>query len=140
SGFADEHYARAGATLVGVDEAWGDAELVVKVKEPDAAETARLRPGQTLFAYLHLAPNRALTEGLLAAGVRAIAYETIQHADGTFPVLAPMSEVAGRLAIQVGVTLLQRDRGGKGLLVGGVPGVPRGRVTVVGAGIVGINA
>lgn len=140
SGFADEHYARAGATLVGVDEAWGDAELVVKVKEPDAAETARLRAGQTLFAYLHLAPNRALTEGLLAAGVRAIAYETIQHADGTFPVLAPMSEVAGRLAIQVGVTLLQRDRGGKGLLVGGVPGVPRGRVTVVGAGIVGINA
>jgi len=140
SGFADEDYARAGATLVGVEEAWGEPELVVKVKEPNAAETARLRAGQTLFAYLHLAPNRALTEGLLASGARAIAYETIQHADGTFPVLAPMSEVAGRLAIQVGVTFLQRDRGGKGLLVGGVPGVPRGRVTVVGAGIVGINA
>lgn len=140
SGFGDDDYARAGATLVGVEEAWGEPDLVVKVKEPNPAETARLRPGQTLFAYLHLAPNRALTEGLLAADVRAIAYETIQHADGTFPVLAPMSEVAGRLAIQVGVTLLQKDRGGKGLLVGGVPGVPRGHVTVVGAGIVGINA
>lgn len=140
SGFADEDYARAGATLVGVEEAWGDAELIVKVKEPDAAEAARLRAGQTLFAYLHLAPNRALTEALLASGARAIAYETIQLADGTFPVLAPMSEVAGRLAIQVGVALLQRDRGGKGVLLGGVPGVPRGRVTVIGAGIVGINA
>jgi alanine dehydrogenase len=140
SGFADEEYARAGAALVGVEEAWGEPELVVKVKEPNATETARLRAGQTLFAYLHLAPNRPLTEGLLASGARAIAYETIQSLDGTFPVLAPMSEVAGRLAIQVGVTLLQKDRGGKGLLVGGVPGVPRGTVTVVGAGIVGINA
>jgi alanine dehydrogenase len=140
SGFSDEDYARAGAALVDVEEAWRAPDLVVKVKEPNPAETARLRAGQTLFAYLHLAPNRALTEGLLAAGVQAIAYETIQHADGTFPLLAPMSEVAGRLAIQIGVTLLQRDRGGKGLLVGGVPGVPRGRVTIVGAGIVGINA
>jgi alanine dehydrogenase len=140
SGFADEEYARAGAALVDVAEAWGEPDLVVKVKEPNAAETTRLRAGQTLFAYLHLAPNRPLTEALLASGVRAIAYETIQHADGTFPVLAPMSEVAGRLAIQIGVTLLQKDRGGKGLLVGGVPGVPRGIVTVVGAGIVGINA
>jgi len=140
SGFADDDYLRAGATLVGVEEAWGEADLIVKVKEPNAAETARLRPEQTLFAYLHLAPNRPLTEGLLASGARAIAYETIQHADGTFPVLAPMSEVAGRLAVQIGVTLLQKDRGGKGLLMGGVPGVPRGTVTVVGAGIVGINA
>jgi len=140
SGFSDDDYARSGATLIGVDEAWGEAELVVKVKEPNPAEIARLRAGQTLFAYLHLAPNRPLTEALLASGVGAIAYETIQHADGTFPVLAPMSEVAGRLAIQIGVTLLQKDRGGKGLLIGGVPGVPRGHVTVVGAGIVGINA
>jgi alanine dehydrogenase len=140
SGFADEEYARAGAALVGTEEAWVRPELVVKVKEPNPAETARLRAGQTLFAYLHLAPNRPLTEALLASGVRAIAYETIQHPDGTFPVLAPMSEVAGRLAIQIGVTLLQKDHGGKGLLVGGVPGVPRGAVTVVGAGIVGINA
>lgn len=140
SGFADEDYARAGAALVDVEEAWRAPDLVVKVKGPNPAETARLRAGQTLFAYLHLAPNRPLTEGLLAAGVQAIAYETIQRPDGTFPLLAPMSEVAGRLAIQIGVTLLQRDRGGKGLLVGGVPGVPRGRVTVVGAGSVGINA
>jgi alanine dehydrogenase len=140
SGFADEDYARAGATLAGVEETWGEAELIVKVKEPNPAESARLRAGQTLFAYLHLAPNRALTESLLGSGVRAIAYETMQHADGTFPVLAPMSEVAGRLAIQIGVSLLQKDRGGRGLLVGGVPGVPRGIVTIVGAGIVGINA
>lgn len=140
SGFPDEEYARAGAVLVGVEEAWGEAELIVKVKEPVETETARLRAGQTLFAYLHLAPNRVLTEGLLARGVRAIAYETIQGVDGSFPVLAPMSEVAGRLAIQMGVTLLQKDRGGKGVLVGGVPGVPRGTVTVLGAGIVGISA
>jgi len=140
SGFGDEQYAQAGARLVDVEEVWSAPELVVKVKEPNPAEVARLHAGQTLYAYLHLAPNESLTKALLAAGVIAIAYETIQYPDGTFPVLAPMSEVAGRLAIQVGVTYLQKDRGGKGLLIGGVPGVPRGRVTVVGAGIVGINA
>ena len=140
SGFPDAAYEQAGARLVDVDEVWTAPELVVKVKEPNAQEVTRLRAGQTLFAYLHLAPNRPLTDGLLAAGVIGIAYETIQFPDGSFPVLAPMSEVAGRLAVQIGVTLLQKDRGGKGLLVGGVPGVPRGRVTVVGAGIVGINA
>ena len=140
SGFSDEEYARAGVQLVDVEEAWGAPDLVVKVKEPNPGELSLLRAGQTLFAYLHLAPNRILTEGLLAAGVQAIAYETIQFPDGTFPVLAPMSEVAGRLAIQIGVTLLQKDRGGKGVLIGGVPGVPRGRVCVVGAGSVGINA
>lgn len=140
SGFIDDQFVSAGAKLVGVDEAWSAPEIVVKVKEPNSQEVARLRTGQTLFAYLHLAPNKPLTNGLLAAGVLGIAYETIQFADGTFPVLAPMSEVAGRLAIQVGVTYLQKDRGGKGLLIGGVPGVPRGRVTVVGAGIVGINS
>ena len=140
SGFADELYARAGGRLVGVEEAWSGPELIVKVKEPNAQEVKRLRSGQVLFAYLHLAPDRALTEALLAADVIGIAYETIQVADGSFPVLAPMSEVAGRLAIQIGVTLLQRDRGGKGVLVGGVPGVMRGRVAVIGAGTVGINA
>jgi alanine dehydrogenase len=140
SGFGDDHYAAAGARMVGVEEAWSAPELVVKVKEPNAQEVKRLRAGQTLYAYLHLAPNRDLTEGLLGAGIVGVAYETIQFADGSFPVLAPMSEVAGRLAIQVGVTFLQRDKGGKGLLIGGVPGVPRGRVTVVGAGIVGINS
>jgi alanine dehydrogenase len=140
SGFGDEVYVQAGARLVAVEEVWGASELVVKVKEPNAREVRRLRAGQTLFAYLHLAPDRALTEALLASGAQAIAYETIQFPDGTFPVLAPMSEVAGRLAIQIGVTLLQKDRGGKGVLVGGVPGVPRGRVGVIGAGMVGINA
>jgi alanine dehydrogenase len=140
SGFADALYEQAGARIGEVESAWSEPEIVVKVKEPNAQEVKRLRAGQTLYAYLHLAPNAPLTEGLLASGVIGIAYETIQLPDGTFPVLAPMSEVAGRLAIQVGVTYLQKDRGGKGLLIGGVPGVPRGRVTVIGAGIVGINS
>jgi alanine dehydrogenase len=113
---------------------------VVKVKEPQADEVPRLRSGQTLFAYLHLAAAPGLVDALRAADVIAIAYETIQQEDGAFPVLAPMSEVAGRLAVQIGVTLLQKDRGGKGLLIGGVPGVLRGRVSVIGAGTVGINA
>jgi alanine dehydrogenase len=140
SGLSDDDYARAGAQLVSTDDAWTGPDLIVKVKDPSLEEVARLRPRQTLFTYLHLAAAKDLTERLLAADVIGIAYETIQHPDGTFPVLAPMSEVAGRLAVQIGVSLLQRDRGGKGLLVGGVPGVLRGRVAVVGAGIVGINA
>lgn len=140
SGFGDDDYARAGARIVPAADAWSEADLLVKVKDPSLDEVARLHPGQTVFAYLHLAAARELTDRLLASGVVAIAYETIQHTDGTFPVLAPMSEVAGRLATQIGVNLLQRDRGGKGLLLGGVPGVLRGRVTVVGAGIVGINS
>ncbi|MEN8161014.1 MAG: alanine dehydrogenase, partial [Myxococcota bacterium] len=140
SGFPDASYRQAGASLVDATEAWSAPELIVHVKEPNAEEMARLRRGQTLFTYLHLAAAPALAQGLLDAGVIGIAYETIQNPDGTFPVLAPMSEVAGRLAAQIGVTLLQKNRGGKGLLVGGVPGVPRGRVTVIGAGIVGINA
>ena len=140
SGFGDDQYARAGARLVGTEEAWTSPELVVKVKEPDPTERRRLRRDQVLFTYLHLAAAPELTRDLLDAGIVGIAYETIQAGDGSFPVLAPMSEVAGRLATQVGVTLLQKTRGGKGLLVGGVPGVTRGRVTVIGAGIVGINA
>lgn len=140
SGLSDAEFERAGARLVPRDEAWSAPDLVVKVKEPNDAEVRLLRPGQTLFTYLHLAAAPRLVESLRAADVVAIAYETIQQGDGSFPVLAPMSEVAGRLAVQIGVTLLQRDRGGKGLLLGGVPGVPRGRVTVIGAGTVGINA
>ncbi len=140
SGFADAQYAAAGARLVGAAEVWGESELVVKVKEPQPEEIARLRPGQALFCYLHLAAAPEVAAGLLEAGTIAIAYETIRSPEGAFPVLAPMSEVAGRLAVQIGVTLLQKDRGGKGLLLGGVPGVPRGRVTVLGAGTVGINA
>ena len=140
SGFGDEEFTAAGARIVDVAELWSEADLVVKVKEPLPAEIARVRPGQALFCYLHLAAAPQVAKGLLDSGAIAIAYETIQARDGTFPVLAPMSEVAGRLAVQIGVTLLQKDRGGKGLLLGGVPGVPRGRVTVIGAGTVGINA
>jgi alanine dehydrogenase len=140
SGFPDEAYRGVGARLVGVEEAWSWPELIVKVKEPNPQEVRWLRPGQVLFTYLHLAAAPELVRALLEADVVGIAYETIRHPDGSFPVLAPMSEVAGRLAVQIGVTLLQSNRGGKGLLVGGVPGVPRGRITVIGAGIVGINA
>ena len=140
SGFSDAAYAQAGALLVDADEAWSDPDLVVKVKEPNPVEVGRLRKGQILFTYLHLAAAPELTRRLQAADVCAIAYETVQLPDGTCPVLAPMSEVAGRLATQIGASLLQRDHGGKGMLLGGVPGVKRGRVTVIGAGIVGINA
>lgn len=140
SGISDAEFERAGARLGSADDAWSWPELVVKVKEPQAEEVPRLRAGQTIFTYLHLAAAPALVDRLRATGVVAIAYETIQREDGAFPVLAPMSEVAGRLAVQIGVTLLQKDRGGKGLLVGGVPGVLRGRVSVIGAGTVGINA
>ncbi len=140
SGFEDALYEAAGATLVDVEEAWSAPDLVVKVKEPNPVETARLRSGQVVFTYLHLAADPDLVDRMRAADVIAIAYETIQNRDGTFPVLAPMSEVAGRLATQIGANLLQKDRGGKGLLLGGVPGVMRGRVTILGAGAVGINA
>jgi alanine dehydrogenase len=140
SGFPDGTYVEAGARLVDEEEVFGAPDLVVKVKEPQPSEIQRLRQGQILFTYLHLAAAPEVAEGLRAADVVAIAYETIRDPDGSFPVLAPMSEVAGRLAVQIGVTLLQKDRGGKGLLLGGVPGVMRGRVTVLGAGTVGINA
>jgi alanine dehydrogenase len=140
SGFSDDAYARVGAGLVDMEAAWSEPDLIVKVKEPNPSEIALLRSGQTLFTYLHLAAAPELTRQLCEADVMGIAYETIRDPDGSFPVLAPMSEVAGRLATQIGVTLLQRNQGGKGLLVGGVPGVMRGRVTVIGAGIVGINA
>ncbi|MEM7411883.1 MAG: alanine dehydrogenase [Myxococcota bacterium] len=139
SGFADAEYEARGAKIVDREAAWS-AELVVKVKEPQPDEVPLMQRGQVLFTYLHLAPNPELTHALLAADVIGVAYETIRSPDGTFPVLAPMSEVAGRLAAQIGVTLLQKDRGGKGILVGGVPGVLRGRVSVIGGGIVGINA
>ena len=140
SGFADARYVEAGARVVETDSAWREPDLIVKVKEPNAREIERLRAEQTLFTYLHLANDALLTDALQKAGVCAIAYETIRSPDGSFPVLAPMSEVAGRLAAQIGANLLQKENGGKGLLLGGVPGVMRGRVTVLGAGTVGINA
>ena len=140
SGFSDETYQQAGARLVSAEEAWSEPDLVVKVKEPTVDEVQGLRAGQILFTYLHLAAAPGLTAALQDADVYAIAYETIMQEDGSFPVLAPMSEVAGRLAVQVGATLLQKENGGKGLLLGGVPGVGRGRVTILGGGTVGINA
>lgn len=138
-GFDDDAYCEAGARVGSVEDVWA-SDLVVKVKEPQADEVAFLREGLVLFTYLHLAAAPAVAKALQESGAIGIAYETIRHADGSFPVLAPMSEVAGRLAVQIGVTLLQKDRGGKGLLLGGVPGVMRGKVTVLGAGTVGINA
>ena len=140
SGFSDDDYTEAGAAIVGNEEAWSSPDLVVKVKEPNSDETGWLRAGQVLFTYLHLAAAGPLTRQLQEAEVIALAYETIRNRDGTFPVLAPMSEVAGRLAAQIGANLLQKEHGGKGVLLGGVPGVMRGRVTVLGAGTVGLNA
>ena len=140
-GIADEAWRAAGATVV-PDAAgvYGAAELVVKVKEPQPAECAMLRPGQVLFTYLHLAPDRAQAQALVASGCVAIAYETVTDARGGLPLLAPMSEVAGRMAIQAGATALQKAQGGSGVLLGGVPGVAPGHVAVIGGGTVGYNA
>jgi alanine dehydrogenase len=140
SGISDEEFTRAGARLVETAaEAWS-AEMVMKVKEPLPAEYKFFRPGLVLFTYLHLAAVPELTRALVDSGVRAIAYETIQRPDGTLPLLRPMSEVAGRMAVQVGATYLEKERGGKGLLLGGVPGTRRGHVVILGGGIVGASA
>jgi alanine dehydrogenase len=141
SALPDAEYAAAGATLLAdPDELWGGADIVCKVKEPVADEYPRLRPGLVLFAYLHLAADRRLTEALLAARVTAIAFETVSAPDGSLPLLAPMSQIAGRMAPQVGATTLQRPHGGRGVLLGGVPGVAPGHVVVLGAGVSGMNA
>ncbi|GEL93425.1 alanine dehydrogenase [Cellulomonas composti] len=141
SALDDDEYRAAGATLVASAETvWGEAELVCKVKEPMPAEYPFLRRDLVLFTYLHLAADRSATDALLAAGTTAIAYETVQLADGSLPLLAPMSEVAGRLATQVGAYHLMRNEGGAGRLLGGVPGVPPARVVVLGAGVVGAHA
>ncbi|MBL6079634.1 alanine dehydrogenase [Belnapia sp. T18] len=140
-GFPDAAYAAVGARIApDADAVFAEADLVIKVKEPQQAEWPRLRPGQMLFTYLHLAPDRALTEGLLASGCTAIAYETVTDPAGGLPLLAPMSEVAGRMAIQVGARCLEKEAGGAGILLSGVPGVPPGRVVVLGGGVVGSNA
>lgn len=146
SSISDAEFKAAGAEIIaGADAVWAAAELVLKVKEPVASEYHRLRPDLVLFTYLHLAASRACTDALLAAGTTAIAYETVRTADGRLPLLAPMSEVAGRLAAQVGAYHLMSaaaDRAvrGRGLLLGGVPGAPRAHVVVIGAGVVGDNA
>src|SRR5437016_1367112 len=140
SGVRDDEYKNVGAELTGVEDVWRRAELVLKVKEPVPEEYPRLRAGQVLFTYLHLAPAPELTRALRGAGVIAIAYETVQRPDGSLPLLTPMSEVAGRLAVQEGAFYLGRAHGGRGILLSGVPGVPPGNVVVIGAGIVGVNA
>jgi alanine dehydrogenase len=139
SSIADDTYTRAGATVADADAAWA-AELVVKVKEPQPAETPRLRKDLVLFTYLHLAAYPEVADALLAAGATAIAYETVQVDSGALPLLAPMSEVAGRLASQIGAHYLERDAGGRGVLLGGAPGVEPARVVVLGAGNAGWNA
>jgi alanine dehydrogenase len=141
SSLPDDEYAAAGAEVLGTaDEVWAHAELLLKVKEPVASEYRFLRPELVLFAYLHLAADRPLTEALAQAGTTAIAYETVQLADRSLPLLAPMSEVAGRLAPQVGAATLLRANGGRGVLLGGVPGVHPACVVVLGAGVAGMNA
>jgi alanine dehydrogenase len=139
SGFADADYLAAGAMIGTVDDVFA-CDMVVKVKEPQAAERARLRAGQVLFTYLHLAPDPDQTRDLLASGVTAIAYETVTDRSGGLPLLAPMSEVAGRLAPQVGAWTLQKANGGRGVLLGGVPGVAPANVVIIGGGVVGTAA
>ncbi|NML32362.1 alanine dehydrogenase [Paraburkholderia antibiotica] len=140
-GMTDEQYLAAGARLSRhAQEIFGSADMIVKVKEPQPAECAMLRPGQILYTYLHLAPDPAQTAALVHSGAICIAYETITSPNGGLPLLAPMSEVAGRMAVQAGAAYLERSKGGMGLLLGGVPGVPGASVVIVGAGVVGANA
>ncbi|GAB4585748.1 alanine dehydrogenase [Nocardia sp. IFM 10818] len=141
STFEDDAYRYAGARVLDTaDEVWGIADLVLKVKEPVAEEYSRMRAGQTLFTYLHLAASKECTDALLASGITSIAYETVTGRDGSLPLLAPMSEVAGRLAPQAGSYHLMRSGGGRGVLMGGVPGVRPANVVVIGAGVSGRNA
>jgi alanine dehydrogenase len=141
SGLTDEEYRAAGATIVdGAPEIFGRADMVVKVKEPQPAERKMLRKGQTLFTYLHLAPDLPQTQDLIASGAICIAYETVTASTGGLPLLAPMSEVAGRLAPQVGAHALEKASGGRGILLGGVPGAPAAEVLIIGGGVSGAHA
>ncbi|HYH31669.1 MAG TPA: alanine dehydrogenase [Pseudonocardia sp.] len=141
AGMPDEEFVEAGARIsTDADEVWGAAGLVLKVKEPVPEEYHRLRADQVLFTYLHLAASKECTDALVTAGATAVAYETVRLPDGSLPLLAPMSEVAGRMAPQVGAHHLQRTAGGRGVLLGGVSGVPAGKVAVIGAGVSGMNA
>ncbi|HEX2161055.1 MAG TPA: alanine dehydrogenase [Thermoleophilaceae bacterium] len=140
SRYADADYEAAGARIAGTDEVWADSELLLKVKEPTPSEHRRLHPGLTLFTFLHLAADPDLTQALVDSGTTAIAYETIEDEHGRLPLLAPMSEVAGRLATQAGAYFMQSQLGGSGVLIGGVPGVDPARVLVVGGGAVGTQA
>ena len=140
-GINDEEYIKAGAKIVPtLEDAFAIGEMIIKVKEPQPNEIALLKPHHILYTYLHLAADKPQTEGLMKSGATCIAYETIQLEDGSLPLLVPMSEVAGRMSVQVGATYLQLDKGGKGILLGGVPGVRRAKVTIIGCGIAGTNA
>lgn len=140
-GITDEEYTKAGAKIVAtLEDAFAAGEMIIKVKEPQANEIALLKPHHILYTYLHLAADKPQTEGLMKSGATCIAYETIQLDDNSLPLLVPMSEVAGRMSVQVGAAYLQLDKGGKGILLGGVPGVRRAKVTIIGCGIAGTNA
>jgi alanine dehydrogenase len=140
-GINDEEYIKAGATILpSLEEVFEKSEMIIKVKEPQAREIACLKPHHILYTYLHLAADPVQTKGLMDSGSTSIAYETIQPEDGSLPLLTPMSEVAGRMATQVGAAYLQKDHGGKGILLGGVPGTRRAKVTVIGCGIAGTNS
>ena len=141
SAISDAEYEAQGARILpDADAVFAEADMIVKVKEPQAVEIARLRPGQTLFTYLHLAPDPEQTQGLVASGATCIAYETVEDQLGRLPLLAPMSEIAGKIATQAGAFMLEKPLGGRGLLLGGVPGVAAGKVMVIGGGVVGQNA
>ena len=140
SAFDDRAYEAAGATIASVGDVWGDADLLLKVKEPIESEYRRLREGLVLFTYLHIAADEPLTRALVDSGITAVAYETVETDSGALPLLAPMSEIAGRLAAQAGAYFLEKPLGGRGLLLGGVPGVAPGRVVIIGGGIVGYNS
>lgn len=140
-GFSDDDYVQAGASILGTaGQVFGEAEMIVKVKEPQPEEYAQLREGQLLFTYLHLAPDEPQTTGLVKSGCVAVAYETVTNARGGLPLLAPMSEVAGRMSVQVGAHCLEKEQGGSGMLLGGVPGVAASRVVIIGGGVSGTNA
>src|SRR5439155_27017071 len=140
SAFPDTAYEAAGAQIVSVDHVWADSDLLLKVKEPISSEYPQLREGLILFTFLHIAADEPLTRALVDSGIAAVAYETVETDSGALPLLAPMSEIAGRLAAQAGAYFLEKPLGGRGLLLGGVPGVAPGRVLVIGGGIVGYNA
>jgi alanine dehydrogenase len=141
SGFTDDQYVKAGGKIVETaDDAWGEGDMVVKVKEPIAPEYPRMRENQLLFTYLHLAPEFELTKQMMERKVTGVAYETITDQHGKLPLLTPMSEVAGRMSVQVGATYLEKMNGGKGILLGGVPGVPAANVLIIGGGVVGTEA
>ncbi|MBW3569894.1 MAG: alanine dehydrogenase [Gemmatimonadetes bacterium] len=140
SGFTDDQYEAVGATMHDVEEVWARAEMIMKVKEPIAVEYGRTRENQLLFTYFHFAADEALTRGMIDSGAVCVAYETVQMPNGELPLLTPMSEVAGRMAIQAGAKYLERFYGGRGMLLGGVPGVAPANVVIIGGGVVGTNA